>query len=298
MSAMAIHEPIMPSKPPPPVETETVRAPSPTHYSGAESDGEKSVNESESSQPSPVPTPLGSSLAGKRARQADVGTPSRNVAPKTEAAALAGDGNPERKIWMRPCNECGFDLHVRRTKCTECGAVQMSKRAAEHAKVTAERAVIEALDEEQLRKEAETAASQLTKIFAAAPALPPPPPPPPADTRLAADMSMPPPSKAVVPAASQPKQSSSLPPAKVAAQKAAYAALSEEGKLKLQRLLKLRALLNSVPKSCHEELRELGRKKRAAAAATTTKASAARSPATAAAADAIAMLASVAATAM
>ena len=150
MSAMAIHEPIMPSKPPPPVETETVRAPSPTHYSGAESDGEKSVNESESSQPSPVPTPLGSSLAGKRARQADVGTPSRNVAPKTEAAALAGDGNPERKIWMRPCNECGFDLHVRRTKCTECGAVQMSKRAAEHAKVTAERAVIEALDEEQM----------------------------------------------------------------------------------------------------------------------------------------------------
>ena len=35
---------------------------------------------------------------------------------------------PERKIWMRSCNECGVELHVRRTKCTSCGSVQVSKR--------------------------------------------------------------------------------------------------------------------------------------------------------------------------
>ena len=39
------------------------------------------------------------------------------------------EGAVGRKIWMRPCNECGEELHVRRTRCTACGATQVSKRA-------------------------------------------------------------------------------------------------------------------------------------------------------------------------
>ena len=36
---------------------------------------------------------------------------------------------PERRaIWLRSCNHCGVDLHVRRTVCTECGQRQVSKR--------------------------------------------------------------------------------------------------------------------------------------------------------------------------
>lgn len=33
------------------------------------------------------------------------------------------------KIWMSSCNDCGSKLHVRRVRCTGCGAIQMSKDA-------------------------------------------------------------------------------------------------------------------------------------------------------------------------
>ena len=54
---------------------------------------------------------------------------------KKRARQGAADGVAAgRKIWMRPCNHCGEQLHVRRTRCTACGAAQVSKRAMTRAK--------------------------------------------------------------------------------------------------------------------------------------------------------------------
>ncbi len=42
-----------------------------------------------------------------------------------------------RPIWLRACNECGAELHVRRRNCTECGAVQVSRRSQREAEAAA-----------------------------------------------------------------------------------------------------------------------------------------------------------------
>lgn len=56
---------------------------------------------------------------------------SRRSKRARDEATLAGAGAASRPIWMRECNECGEQLHVRRTRCTACGAAQVSKRQCE-----------------------------------------------------------------------------------------------------------------------------------------------------------------------
>ena len=240
---------------------------SPTRDSTTESDGEHSANETEGISRDPSVTPPSSVLA-KRARGNE--TPSRRVAPRADDAGAdeADGGASGRKIWMRPCNECGFELHVRRTKCTECGALQMSKRAAASAKEEEERRVLAAHDAARLQQEAEAAASQLALICegagrdATAPDAPPDAPAAPA--------------AAAAPAASAPPANRARPDAAALAK--AVDGLSPEALLKLRRMQKLRALLNRVPSDVRQELR--GR----------------RAHNLGAAADAISMLASVATT--
>ena len=85
----------------------------------------------------------------------------RGAATSALSPGLSPGLPSDRKIWMRACNQCGQELHVRRTKCTECGALQQSKRAAESA-VDAGGAA--PLHKVRMPKDAERAASSLARI--------------------------------------------------------------------------------------------------------------------------------------
>jgi len=173
-----------------------------------------------------------------------------DAAPSSGDDAPAGEPPPDRKIWMRACNNCGHELHVRRTRCTECGTPQASKRAIATAKQEADRAAAAAVNADQMRQEAVAAASQLTNIITAAP---------PADVRDG---------NTDVAAASPPDAGSSTAPAPSAAATApterqaaahteaktladAMAQLSPEQLIKLRRIRKLRTLLSKIPAPVH-----------------------------------------------
>ena len=118
---------------------------------------------------SAAPSPLGQ---GNYMGPFSSGQPSSSLSSSTSASPSKAKWPPaERKIWMRACNECGHELHVRRTKCTECGTVQVSKRSVQMAEQEWQRAeelkaeaAAEAEAELELRAEAQTAASQLAAI--------------------------------------------------------------------------------------------------------------------------------------
>mmetsp|Transcript_49012 Transcript_49012/g.127939 ORF Transcript_49012/g.127939 Transcript_49012/m.127939 type:complete len:281 (-) Transcript_49012:294-1136(-) len=166
-----------------------------------------------------------------------------------EAEAPAASPDSARKIWMRPCNGCGVELHVRRTKCPDCGSVQLSKRAALSAKEAAAREAVEAQEQARLAVEAEIAASSL-KLIAQAPKAAEP----------AMDASALPKGMPVSPSAQLPSPMASAAPtsesgtagtaaARAQAISAAVAKLTPEARTKLRRLHKLRALLANVPAS-------------------------------------------------
>lgn len=81
----------------------------------------------------------------------------------SEGAAASSEG-AERKIWMRACNGCGVELHVRRTRCNSCGAVQTSKRALATAKAEADAKEAQVVAEARTRVEAEAAALGLASF--------------------------------------------------------------------------------------------------------------------------------------
>jgi len=218
--------------------------------------------------------------AGSESEDDDASSSSASVAELTppplslQSPAVdtpASATSPERKIWMRPCNDCGFELHVRRVRCTSCGAVQMSKRAfaaAQEEKLrTDDRANVEAkaTEAKQVRvtAEAQEAASQLALIaeassdVSAAPAA--------TGAAAAATSSISPTS----PVASSPSVVSAL------------ARLTPEQLTKLRRMQKLRALLNKLPPGVKLPPRPAQRSSQASDAAPATS-------------DAISMLASVA----
>jgi len=255
---------------PPPVETETHHSPlNPLKWSAdcdksdATSVGLVSGSGHEEQQQltsllhtgvcSPERTPpVSGTLKRPLASMAASGTPrrvsSRLSMPGSPADAPASSpsgscgSSPDRKIWMRACNGCGHELHVRRTKCTECGSLQSSKRAIATAKEEAERAATAACAASQLREEAEAAASQLTRIIAAAA---------PAEAIDAdACATGPAPSSSAegeVRAASAVSAKAAAAAARAKAFTETVARLSPDQLLKLRRMRKLRALLAKVP---------------------------------------------------
>lgn len=190
--------------------------------------------------------------------------------------------SPERKIWLRPCNGCGFELHVRRTRCTACGVEQVSKRAALNAKEEAARAERQQLEAQRMAQEAEDAASSLKAISQ----LPSPAKPvvAAAAAAVAADEDeAPPAAEAPVIAAPETTGPTSAAATATRAQaiSAAMARLSPEARTKLKRLHKLRALLANVPAGVQATLGASGVMRAAASGGGASD-------------DAIAMLASVA----
>ena len=107
----------------------------------------RAMAEQQSAPGSLLPSPAGVALSPTKtpSKSSGKGPMPSPIATSPEGASLPSADqmtSPERKIWMRPCNECGFELHVRRVRCTECGAPQMSKRAHQaekEAQVAAER---------------------------------------------------------------------------------------------------------------------------------------------------------------
>lgn len=47
------------------------------------------------------------------------------LAAEGETSAKITHAKPERKVNRRPCDTCGFELHPRSTKCTECGTATL-----------------------------------------------------------------------------------------------------------------------------------------------------------------------------
>ena len=90
------------------------------------------------------------------------------------SSSAATEPRPDRKIWMRGCHNCGDELHVRRTRCTGCGAQQTSKKARAAADALAVAA--------ETRREVEAAAPLLAAIRSVPSSAMPPPP------RLSADL--------------------------------------------------------------------------------------------------------------
>jgi len=252
---------------PPPVETDTHRSPLNSlkwsvdcEKSDATSAGLVSGSGQEEQQQmtsllqtgvcSPERTPpVSGTLKRPLASMAASGTPrrvsSRLSMPGSPADATASSpsgSSPDRKIWMRACNGCGHELHVRRTKCTECGSLQSSKRSIATAKEEAERAATAACAASLLREEAEAAASQLTRIIAAAA---------PAEAIDAdACATGPAPSSSAegeVRAASAVSAKAAAAAARAKAFTETVARLSPDQLLKLRRMRKLRALLAKVP---------------------------------------------------
>jgi len=257
---------------PPPVETDTHRSPLNSlkwsvdcEKSDATSAGLVSGSGQEEQQQmtsllqtgvcSPERTPpVSGTLKRPLASMAASGTPrrvsSRLSMPGSPADATASSpsgSSPDRKIWMRACNGCGHELHVRRTKCTECGSLQSSKRSIATAKEEAERAATAACAASLLREEAEAAASQLTRIIAAAApakavdtdasvAGPAPSSSAEGEVRVASAVS-----------AQQPSAKAAAAAARAKAFTEAVARLSPDQLLKLRRMRKLRALLAKVP---------------------------------------------------
>lgn len=183
---------------------------------------------------------------------------------RQRAPGAAADVEPpspdHRKIWMRPCNECGHELHVRRTKCTECGSIQTSKRTMLQAKEDKSKADERAYEEAQVREEEQEAASQLALIIEAS------------SPERAASM------KRASARASKTTASSPAAARKAAALAASLKRLSPEQLAKLRRMHKLRALLSKLPPGV----------------TLPAKPSLGGQPASSVDADAIAMLASVA----
>jgi len=160
----------------------------------------------------------------------------------------------DRKIWMRSCNQCGRGLHVRRTRCTDCGSVQASKRAIATIKAEADRVAAAAIDADRLRQEAEEAANQLTRINGTRP------PAGAGDSSTSATAVSPDDALVLlaaaphVPVADGVAQSGTSAPAAAAVAQAkataiadALAGLSPVQLIKLRRMRKLRALLSKMP---------------------------------------------------
>ena len=183
--------------------------------------------------------------------------PMQTPSPSSSAPSPSSQISPTqtRQIWMRSCNHCGMQLHVRRVRCTGCGQTQMGKKAwaaQQEEKKRAEALGIDALDADvpspskatRVTRDAQAAASQLALI--ASPNKP--------ETAGEAE------------AAGEEADSVDV--------ASRVARLSPEQLLKLQRMTKLRALLARLPPD--------------------VKLASARAASTASAADPIAMLASVA----
>ena len=279
------------------------------------SECDDSPNESESASgaeepnvgsPGRTPPIVGTKRSGKF-------TPARRVAQRTGDDCASGAPSPchdgsstsspsgahlalspdsERKIWMRACNMCGHELHVRRTKCTTCGSLQMSKRMMLTANEEKERQERAARDQATMAAEAALAASSL-KLIATQPSPAVNSAPATADayallavngTAAAFEAVS---SAAIVdePAAAPagPTAAAVAPAARAHAIAQAIARLSPAGLLKLRRLHKLRVLLTKVPAEAQGVLR-------APPAPPSTRSAQGK----AADADAIAMLASVA----
>ena len=196
---------------------------------------------------------------------------------------------------MRACNMCGHELHVRRTKCTSCGSLQMSKRTMLSANEEKERQERAARDQATMAAEAALAASSL-KLIATQPSPAVDSAPATADayallavngTAAAFEAVS---SAAIVdePAAAPagPTAAAVAPAARAHAIAQAIARLSPAGLLKLRRLHKLRVLLTKVPAEAQGVLR--------APPAPPAPPSTRSAQGKAADADAIAMLASVA----
>ena len=119
-------------------------------------------------QPSPFVCPSALSSPSKGSSSNAAMAPEVEVGSEMSSTGVSPMNSPERKIWMRPCNGCGFELHVRRVKCTECGTVQMSKRAYAAAKdekiKEEERATDDMYKQAMAAEEAAEAASQLALI--------------------------------------------------------------------------------------------------------------------------------------
>ena len=220
---------------PPPVETE---------WQQRRDDGAESPSGSKESPPFPSPGRTPPASLAKRSMPASHDTP-RRVAARREfgeaSPTSSSAGSPNRKIWMRPCNDCGHELHVRRTKCTECGSMQTSKRTLAATKEEEERTQEEEATAARLLAEAEAAASQLALI---AETMPPPQPGHRDAAALLSAQLADSSSSAPVPAAG------SMPDAAKRAKELAEAVkhLKPEQLTKLRRLFKLKALLAKVPK--------------------------------------------------
>lgn len=163
---------------------------------------------------------------------ADAAEASASTSSLSPSASAADDAS--RKIWMRSCNECGFELHVRRVRCTACGTLQTSKRAAAAAheeKLKESRAPDEpaaASSNAPVIAEAEEAASQLAAIAEAS-----------GDGEAAG--------AADVADAAHAAAGAELADAAPSSLASALARLTPEQMVKLRRMQKLRALLSKLP---------------------------------------------------
>ena len=273
-------------------------------YSPNDSESASGAEEPNIGSPGRTPPIVGTKRSGKY-------TPARRVSQRTGDDCASGAPSPchdgsstssptgahhlalspdsERKIWMRACNMCGHELHVRRTKCTSCGSLQMSKRTMLSANEEKERQERAARDQATMAAEAALAASSL-KLIATQPSLAVDSAPATADAYAllavngtASDFEAVS-SAAIVdePAATpaEPTAAAVAPAARAHAIAQAIARLSPAGLLKLRRLHKLRVLLTKVPAEAQGVLR----------APPSTRSAQGK----AADADAIAMLASVA----
>ena len=300
----------------PPLDTEPPPSPglcghrplSECDYSPNDSESASGAEEPNVGSPGRTPPIVGTKRSGKF-------TPARRVSQRTGDDCASGAPSPchdgsstsgahhlalspdsERKIWMRACNMCGHELHVRRTKCTSCGSLQMSKRTMLSANEEKERQERAARDQATMAAEAALAASSL-KLIATQPSLAVDSAPATADAYAllavngtASDFEAVS-SAAIVdePAAApaEPTAAAVAPPSRARAQcrriRLAIARLSPAGLLKLRRLHKLRVLLTKVPAEAQGVLR-------APPAPPSTRSAQGK----AADADAIAMLASVA----
>lgn len=235
----------------------------------------------------------GSTLPSPSGAFAAAATPNSTAFSPSGSVGTPSASSPDRKIWMRACNGCGFELHVRRVRCTSCGEMQMSKRAyaaaLEEKRTAAEKAdeevalaytSAEAQAEAQAAAEAEEAEAASSLALIASPAKKAPPAR--ADAAAAAAGA-----STVNVADDQP---TSLPPTSPAPSSSSVvsqlARLTPEQITKLRRMQKLRALLAKLPPGTQLPA-SAGRP---APAAGSSSSSAAHAPS----ADAIAMLASVA----
>ena len=235
---------------PPPAAAAKVAEPSHEYDDARTSPPPGAVRPEAKESPAPLRTPTTAAAADADA----------DGAPFSGASSLT---SPEqRKIWMRPCNECGHPLHVRRTRCTECGSAQTSKRTilamqeeVHRAEQREKEAAALAQLKEAQKEEAQAAASQLALIFEAGASTQSTPAglgsPNPFKAGGSAAPAPPLPSPHHAKAGASAASASAGAGAAAGAAAAPWAHLSPERLLKLRRLHKLRRLLQRLPPGVH-----------------------------------------------